>query len=116
MTKDNWNKVESSLDELKSEALIAKEHLATLDDIKLGHFVQDVLDVVYKCLTNIEQYDDAIYSVCEDDYWDSEDEPIKEIPAEILEVLPTNVTLGQVVDLADTIKEWRNRNGLGIYD
>lgn len=116
MTTDNWNNVESSLDDIKSEIDGAKEELATLNEIKLGRRVQDVLDVVYHALSNIEQYADSIYSTCEGDYCDSEDEPEKEIPAEILGVLPTNITLGQVIDLADTIKDWRAKNGLGIYD
>lgn len=116
MTTDNWNNVESSLDELKSEIYGAKEELATLDEIKLGRIVQDVLNTVYNALSNIEQYADSIYSICEDDYCDSKDEPIKEIPAGILEVLPSNVTLGQAIDLTDTIKDWRAKNGLGIYD
>lgn len=116
MTNDNWNEVQSSLDDIKSEIDGAKEELSSLDEIRLGHIVQDVLNTVYNALSNIEQFADTIYSTCEDDYCDSENEPTKEIPVEILEVLPSNVTLGQVIDLADTIKEWRNRNGLGIYD
>lgn len=116
MTKDNWNGVESSLDDIKSEIYGAKEALSLTDELKLGRIVQDALNIVYNALSNIEQFADTIYSTCEDDYCDSENEPIKEIPAEILEVLPTNVTLGQVIDLADTIKDWRVKNGLGIYD
>ena len=117
MTKDNWHGVESSLDDIKSEIDETKEALASLDEVRLGHIVQDVLNTVYNALSNIEQFADTIYSTCEDDYCDSENEPIKEIPAEILEVLPSNnITLGQAIDLADTIREWRNRNGLGIYD
>lgn len=116
MTKDNWNSVESSLDDIKSEIDEAKEALSSLDEVRLGLIVQDVLNTVYNALSNIEQFADTIYSTCEDDYCDSEDNPYKEIPAEILEVLPSNVTLGQVIDLADTIKEWRAKNGLGIYD
>lgn len=117
MTKDNWNGVKSSLDDIKSEIDETKEALTSLDEVRLGRIVQDVLNTVYNALSNIEQFADAIYSTCEDDYCDSENEPIKEIPEEILEVLPSNnITLGQAIDLADTIKEWRNRNGLGIYD
>lgn len=116
MTKDNWNGVESSLDDIKSEIDGAKKALSLTDELKLGRIVQDALNIVYNALSNIEQFADTIYSTCEDDYCDSENEPIKEIPAEILEVLPTNVTLGQVIDLADTIKDWRAKNGLGIYD
>ena len=116
MTQDNWNSVESSLDDIKSEIDGAKEELSSLDEIKLGRIVQDVLNTVYNALSNIEQYADSIYSTCEDDYCNTEDEPAKEIPAEILAVLPSNITLGQVIDLVDTIKDWRDRNGLGIYD
>lgn len=116
MTKDNWTSVESSLDEIKSEIDGTKEELASLDELRLGHRVQDVLNTVYNCLSNIEQYADAIYTTCEDDYCSSEAEPDKEIPEEILEVLPSDIALGQVLDLAETIKEWRNRNGLGIFD
>lgn len=116
MTQDNWTSVESSLDEIKSEIDGTKEELSSLDEFKLGRRVQDVLNTVYNCLSNIEQSADAIYCTCEEDYCDSKDEPDKEIPAEILEVLPSNITLGQALDLAETIKEWRNRNGLGIYD
>lgn len=119
MTQDNWNSIESSLDDIKSEVDGAKEELSSLDEIKLGRRVQDVLNTVYNALSNIEHFSDTIYSTCVDNYYkycDSENEPVKEIPADILEVLPSNITLGQVVDLVDTIKEWRNRNGLGIYD
>lgn len=116
MTTDNWNSVESSLDELKSEIDGAREELSSLDEVRLGRIVQDVLNTVYNALSNIEQYADSVYSTCEDDYCDTEDEPDKEIPEEILEVLPSNVTLGQVIDLVDTIKDWRAKNGLGIYD
>lgn len=116
MTQDNWHSVESALDDIKSEIDATKEELSTLDEIKLGRRVQDVLNTVYNALSNIEQFADSIYSTCEDDYCDSENEPIKEIPAEILEVLPSDITLGQVIDLVDTIKEWRNRNGFGLYD
>ena len=117
MTKDNWHGVESSLDNIKSEIDETKEALASLDEVRLGRIVQDVLNTVYNALSNIEQFADTIYSTCEDDYFDSEDNPYKDIPAEILEVLPSdNITLGQAIDLADTIREWRNRNGLGIYD
>lgn len=116
MTKDNWLSVESSLDELKSEIDGTKEELSSLDELKLGRRVQDVLNVVYSALSNIEQYADAIYSTCEDDFCDSENEPDKDVPAEIQAVLPCNITLGQALDLVETIKEWRNRNGLGIYD
>lgn len=116
MTTDNWNSVESSLDELKSEIDRAKETLSSLGEIKLGLLVKDSLNTIRGVLYNIEQYADSIYSTCEDDYCNSENEPEKEIPAEILGVLPTNITLGQAIDLADTIKEWRRKNGLGIYD
>lgn len=116
MTQDNWNGVESSLEDIKSEIDGAKEELSSLDEIKLGRIVQDVLNKVYSCLNNIAQYADTIYSTCEDDYCNTENEPEKEIPAEILGVLPSNITLGQAIDLADTIKEWRRKNGLGIYD
>ena len=117
MTQDNWNSVESLLDDIKSEIDGAKEELSSLDEVRLGRIVQDVLNRVYNCLSNIEQYADSIYSTCEDDYCNTEDEPVKEIPEEILEVLPnSNILTGQVIDLADTIKDWRNRNGLGIYD
>ena len=116
MTKDNWLSVESSLDNIKSEIDGTKEELSSLDELKLGRRVQDVLNTVYNCLSNIEQFADDIYSTCEEDYCDSKDEPEKEIPAEILEVLPSNITLGQALDLAETIKYWRDRNGLGIYD
>lgn len=116
MTQDNWTSVESSLDGIKSEIDGTKEELASLDEIKLGRRVQDVLNTVYNALSNIEQFADSIYTTCEDDYCDSENEPDKEIPAEILEVLPSNITLGQALDLVDTIKEWRDRNGLGIND
>lgn len=116
MKQDNWHSVESSLDDIKSEINGTKEELSSLDELRLGRRVQDVLNTVYNALSNIEQYADSIYSTCEDDYCDSEDEPDKEIPAEVLEVLPSNITLGQAIDLADTIKEWRNENGLGIYD
>lgn len=116
MTQDNWNRVESSLDDIKSEIDGAKEELSSLDEIKLGRIVQDVLNTVYNALSNIEQYADSIYSTCEDDYCNTEAEPTKEIPAEILEVLPSSITLGQALDLAETIKQWRESNGLGIYD
>lgn len=116
MKNENWNSVESSLDDIKSEINGTKEELSSLDELKLGRRVQDTLNVVYSALSNIEQFADSIYCTCEGDYCDSEDEPDKEIPAEVLEVLPSNITLGQAIDLADTIKEWRNRNGLGIYD
>lgn len=116
MKTDNWNSVESCLDDIRSEIEGAKEELSSLDEIKLGRRVQDVLDEVYAALSNIEQDADSVYSTCEDDYCDTEDEPDKEIPAEILEVLPSNITLGQAIDLADTIKDWRAKNGLGIYD
>lgn len=116
MTYENWNSVESSLDDIKSEIDMAKEELSSLDEVRLRRIVQDVLNTVYNALSNIEQSADSIYSICEDDYCDTEDEPVKEIPAEILEVLPSNVTLGQVIDLADTIKDWRAKNGLGIHD
>ena len=116
MTKDNWLNVESYLDDIKSDIDEAKETLSSLDEIKLGRLVQDALDTVHSSLSNIEQYADSIYTTCEDDYCNSENEHINEIPAEVLEVLPSNITLGQAIDLADTIKEWRNRNGLGIYD
>ena len=116
MTQDNWNSVESCLDDIKSEIDGAKEELSSLDEVRLGRIVQDVLNTVYNALSNTEQYADSIYSTCEDDYCNTEDEPVKEIPEELLEVLPSNITLGQAIDLADTIKEWRNRNGLGIYD
>lgn len=116
MTQDNWTSVESSLDKIKSEIDVTKEELSSLDELRLGRRVQDVLNTVYNCLTNIEGSADAIYTTCEDDYCSSENEPDKEIPSEILEVLPTDVALGQVLDLAETIKAWRDRNGLGSYD
>lgn len=116
MTQDNWKSVQSSLDDIKSEIDGANEELSSLDEIRLGHIVSDVLKTVYNALSNIEQFADTIYSTCEDDYYNTADEPIKEVHEDILEVLPTNITLGQVIDLVDTIKEWRNRNGLGIYD
>lgn len=116
MTQDNWNNVESALADIKSEIDGTKEELSSLDELKLGRRVQDTLNVVYNCLSNIEQFADSIYTTCEGDYCDSEDEPNKEIPAEVLEVLPSNITLGQAIDLADTIKDWRAKNGHGIYD
>lgn len=116
MTQDNWTSVESSLDDIKSEIDGTKEEISSLDELRLGHRVQDVLNTVYNCLSNIEQFAEAIYTTCEDDYCNSENEPDKEIPAEILEVLPSNITLGQALDLAETIKQWRESNGLGIYD
>lgn len=116
MTQDNWYSVEGSLDDIKSEIDGTKEELSSLDELRLGRRVQDTLDVVYNALSNIEQFADSIYSTCEDDYCNTADEPVKEIHEDILEVLPSNITLGQVIDLVDTIKEWRNRNGHGIYD
>ena len=116
MTHENWTSVESSLDDIKSEIDMAKEELSLLDDVRLGRIVHDVLNIVYSALSNIEQYADSIYTTCEDDYCNTEDEPVREIPDEILAVLPSNITTGQAIDLADTIKQWRADNGLGIYD
>jgi hypothetical protein len=116
MTNENWNSVEFSLDEIKSEIDRAKETLSLLGEIKLGLIVKDAHNTIRGILYNIEQHADSIYSTCEGDYCDTDDEPEKEIPTEILGVLPTNITLGQAIDLADTIKEWRRKNGLGIYD
>lgn len=106
MTQDNWHGVESSLDDIKSEIDATKEELSTLDEIKLGRRVQDVLNTVYNALSNIEQFADTIYSTCEDDYCDSENEPEVNIPEEVKAVLPSaeHITLGQVLSLVETIK------------
>lgn len=117
MTKDNWNSVESQLDDIKSAIDTAKMTLSDLDEIRLGNLVRDAIHSLYNCISDIEQFADAIYTTCEDDYCDSEQDEIKDYPDELLEVIPTkNITLGQVLDLADTIKDWRQKNGCGIYD
>lgn len=119
MTQDNWKSVESSLDDIKSEIYGTKEELSSLDELRLGRRVQDVLNTVYNALSNIEQFADSIYSTCEDDYCDSEnDEDELELTDEVRAVLPkaSNITLGQSITLANAIRQWREKNGLGIYD
>lgn len=117
MTKENWNDVKSQLDYIKSALDKAKMTLSDLDKIKLGNLVRDALHSLYDGISDIEQFTDAVYSTCVEDYYDSEQDEIKNYPDEILEVLPTkNITLGQVLDLADTIKDWRQKNGCGIHD
>jgi hypothetical protein len=117
MKKENWNDVESQLDGIKSELYTAKETLAALDKIRLGNLVRDALHSLYNCISNIESFADAIYCTCEDDYCGSKQDEIRDYPDELLKVLPTkNITLGQVLDLVDTIKDWRQKNGCGIYD
>ena len=117
MTHENWNAVESQLDDIKSAIDTAKMTLSDLDEIRLGNLVRDALHSLYNCISDIEIFADSIYTTCEEDYCDSDDDDIKDYPEELLEVLPTkNITLGQVLDLVEIIKDWRQKNGFGSND
>lgn len=95
MKKENWDRVESYLEDIISD----------LDDLENGNIKQLV------AISNIRTLADDLYTVCEDDY-DSSDEELSLEHEEIIAMLPnTKLSLAEMLSLKETIQKWRDEHG-----
>lgn len=96
MKRENWSRVESYLDDIATT-------LNGLDnsDIEVPEAVSD-----------IRNYAEDIYTICEDDYYNSADEDICAEYDEIIAILPdTKLSLAEILSLKETIQKWRDEHG-----
>lgn len=112
MKKENWIKVESTLEELNYEIKDLNAALAKINQFKLGLKVMDCVKEIGVIANNLKQYSDIIYSVCSDD-WAVTDDYELEGYEEVVKLLPngSKLTVAEVRDLVEHINNWKVENG-----
>lgn len=107
MKRENWIKVESTLEELNYDI---EDLNAALD--KINQFKLDCVKEIGVIANNLKQYSDIIHSVCSDD-WAVTDDYELEGYEEVVKLLPTGskLSVAEMDALVEHIKTWRNEYG-----
>lgn len=96
MKKENWNRIESYIKDITMD----------LDDLENDEIIKAT------AISNIRDFADDIYTVCEEDYCDSSDEDLSPEYEEIIAILPdTKLSLAEMLSLKETIQKWRDEHG-----
>lgn len=96
MKKENWDRI---------GAYVGDIHL-TLDDLERGEITEAL------AISDIRDFVNDLYTVCENDYCDSCDDNVSSEYEEIIAILPdTKLSLAEMLSLKETIQKWRDKNG-----
>lgn len=88
MKQDNWCEIERYIEGLT----------ATVQDLEDGAISKAA------AISDIRATADAIYAVCEQDYWYQYDEIVALLP-------DTKLSLAEMLSLKETIQKWRDEHG-----
>lgn len=96
MTKDNWHRMEQLLED------------TTMDINEIADTVPRN-DTVRAMVSNIRQYLDTMYTVCEGDYCDDSTDDLPHGYEEIWDMLPdgNKLSAGDIIRLKDHIEAWK---------
>ena len=112
MKKENWIKVESTLEELKYEIEDLNAALVKINQLKLSLKVRDCVKEIGAIANNLNLYSDIIYSVCEDDGTCTDDYELEGYE-EVFKLLPngSKLSVAEVRGLVEHINNWKVENG-----
>lgn len=96
MKEENWNRIELYVEGIDT----------ALNGLEQGETEEAM------AISDIREYMNDIYTVCENDYCDSCDEEVSSEYDEIIAMLPaTRLSLAEMLSLKETIQKWRDEHG-----
>lgn len=115
MKEQNWKDFESQYESINNSLDVIDESIADIRSVRLGNRINQLLTTISSELNNIRQNSDGLYSTCEDDYCDANNDSFRvDDWEELIELLPdpTLMSAGDMNSLLDAVNNWRVSCGL----
>jgi hypothetical protein len=115
MKEQNWNSIESLCEAITASLDVIDESIADIRSVRLGKRIDELLTTISNEVNNVRLGSDRIYSDCEDDYADTNNEQFRADDwEELVELLPdpTLMSASDMNSLLDAVNNWRVSCGL----
>jgi hypothetical protein len=117
MKEQNWNSIESQCEAITASLDVIDESIADIRSVSDGKRINVLLTTISNEVDNVRLSSDRIYSDCEDDYADTNDEYFRADDWEqLIDAIPdpAQMSAGEMDSLLETIREWRKANGYPV--
>lgn len=114
MKEQNWDYIECQCESIDNSLDIIEESITEIESIRLGKRISQLLTTISNESSNIRYAADRLYSTCEDDYCDANNDSFRvDDWEELTELLPdpTLMSAGDMSSLRDAVNDWREKNG-----